>query len=43
MANATELAQRFGLDIESEAFWSASLDVVRAEIDQFVSLLEDKG
>ena len=42
MANATELAQRFGLDIESEAFWSASLDVVRAEIDQFVSLLEGK-
>ena len=39
MANATELAQRFGLDIESEAFWSASLDVVRAEIDQFVSLV----
>lgn len=40
MANATELAQRFGLDIESEAFWSASLDVVRAEIDQFVALVE---
>jgi oligoendopeptidase F len=40
MADATELARRFGLDIESEAFWSASLDVVRAEIDQFVALVE---
>ncbi|WP_395090146.1 M3 family oligoendopeptidase [Armatimonas sp.] len=40
MADATELARRFGLDIESDAFWTASLDVVRAEIDQFVSLVE---
>ena len=40
MADATKLARRFGLDIESEAFWSASLDVVRGEIDQFALLVE---
>lgn len=40
MADATELGRRFGLDIESEAFWQGSLDVIRAEIDQFVALVE---
>lgn len=40
MANAAELAKEFGLDIETEAFWSASLDVIRLDIERFVALAE---
>ena len=38
MADAAPLAKEFGLDIESEAFWASSLEVIRGEIDQFVAL-----
>ena len=40
MGNAADLANRFGIDIRSEAFWEASLDVLRADIDKFVALVE---
>ena len=35
MADAKTLAEGFGIDITQEAFWSASLDVVRKDIDAF--------
>jgi len=35
---AAALAGRFGMDIEDEAFWAASLAVLRARIDDFVVL-----
>ncbi|MFZ1400739.1 MAG: M3 family oligoendopeptidase [Candidatus Promineifilaceae bacterium] len=41
MGNAADLANRFGIDIRSEAFWEASLDVLRADIDKFVALVEE--
>ena len=40
MGNAADLAARFGIDIRSTAFWEASLDVLRADIDKFVALVE---
>ncbi|WP_420641974.1 M3 family oligoendopeptidase [Candidatus Leptofilum sp.] len=40
MGNAADLADRFGIDVRSEAFWEASLDVLRADIDKFVALVE---
>jgi pepF/M3 family oligoendopeptidase len=38
MADAATLGKRFGLDIESIAFWRSSLDVVRGQIAEFVDL-----
>ena len=40
MGNAADLAIRFGIDIRSEAFWEASLNVLRADIDKFVALVD---
>ncbi len=39
MAPAPELAARFGVDLRTPAFWRASLDVVRADIDRFEALV----
>jgi pepF/M3 family oligoendopeptidase len=38
MDTAEELGAAFGLDVTSEAFWTASLDVVRERIDDYVTL-----
>ncbi len=38
MASAAELGNRFGIDVSSGEFWTASLDVVRSRIDEFVTL-----
>jgi len=38
MDTAVELGQAFGLDVTDEAFWTASLDVVRTRIDDYVEL-----
>ncbi len=38
MDTAEELGAAFGLDVTSEQFWTASLDVVRGRIDDYVSL-----
>jgi oligoendopeptidase F len=38
LASARDLAARFGIDVADEAFWTASLDVVRRRIDEFVAL-----
>ena len=38
-ATASELAERFGIDLRAPAFWRAGLDVVRADIDRLEALL----
>jgi pepF/M3 family oligoendopeptidase len=35
METASQLAARFGIDVADEAFWTASLDVLRSRIDDF--------
>ncbi len=40
LADAATLAQRFGIDLRSEEFWAGSLDQIRADVDQFVALVE---
>lgn len=40
LGTAAELAARFGIDIEAEAFWAGSLEVLRTRIDDFVGLAE---
>jgi len=39
-ADAATLTRRFGIDIQSSEFWESSLDVIRSDIDTFVSLVE---
>ncbi len=38
LGSAASLAARFDIDVTDEGFWTASLDVVRARIDDFVAL-----
>jgi oligoendopeptidase F len=40
---AADLARRFEIDISSVDFWAASLDVVRARIDEFTDLVTSPG
>jgi oligoendopeptidase F len=39
--SAEELAARFGIDVTSEDFWTASLDVCRARIDEYQRLASE--
>lgn len=39
-ADAATLVGRFGLDTRSKEFWTASLDVIRQDIDTFVDLVD---
>ncbi len=39
MGDAAELASRFGVDLRSYAFWQSSLDVIRGDIQTFISLI----
>ncbi len=39
MADAAELAARFGIDIRTPDFWRASLDVIRQDIAEFEKLV----
>jgi pepF/M3 family oligoendopeptidase len=39
LATAAALAARFDIDIADEGFWTASLDVLRLRIDEFVTLV----
>ncbi len=41
MGDAAELAAEFGIDLRQPAFWQASLDVLRADIDRFEGLLDE--
>jgi oligoendopeptidase F len=38
MNTAEELGAVFGFDVSDEAFWTASLDVLRDQIDQYAAL-----
>jgi len=38
LADAASLAETFGIDIRSEAFWNSSLNTIRADIDRFCNL-----
>ena len=38
LGQAADLAARFDIDVRDEGFWTASLDVIRGRIDEFVSL-----
>lgn len=40
LADAATLAARFGIDLHSEAFWNASLDVVREDTARFEALTQ---
>jgi oligoendopeptidase F len=40
LASASELAERFGIDLRSREFWRSSLDVIRADIYRFEELAE---
>jgi len=40
LADAATLASRFGIDIRTPDFWRSSLDIIRADVDQFESLIE---
>ena len=40
MDSAEELGMSFGLDVTDGAFWTASLDVVRGRIDDYVTLAQ---
>ncbi len=40
MADAITLTKQFGFDIAGEAFWNSSLDIIRAQIDEYERLVE---
>lgn len=40
LADAATLAARFNIDLRSVDFWRASLDIIRADINQFDSLIQ---
>jgi oligoendopeptidase F len=40
LASAPDLAARFGFDLRDPAFWTASLDVIRTDIDRFEALVD---
>ena len=39
MSDAQTLGREFGFDLQSRAFWDDSLGVIRAQIDEFESLV----
>lgn len=39
LADAAELAEKFGIDIRSKAFWKGSLDTIGRDIDEFASIV----
>ena len=42
-ADAATLAARFGIDIQSKAFWEGSLNVIRQDVDTFVALVDQQS
>ena len=43
MADAVELAARFGIDRHAPAFWEAGLGAFRAHVDQFEALVDSRA
>jgi oligoendopeptidase F len=42
LGSADHLARRFDIDIQSPAFWEASLAVISGRIDDFVRLVDNR-
>jgi len=42
LADAATLAKRFGIDIRTPAFWRASLDQIRKDVERFEAIIEEK-
>ena len=42
LADAAELAGRFGIDLHKIDFWRGSMDVIRRDIDRFEALVEER-
>lgn len=40
LADAATLAAQFGIDLRTEAFWTASFDIIRKDIAQFEGLVQ---
>jgi oligoendopeptidase F len=43
MATAEQLGQRFGLDVTSQEFWTASIDILRGRMADYESLATELG
>ena len=43
MDTAEDLGAGFGLDVTDEAFWQASLDVLRSRIDEYERLVDERN
>ena len=41
LADAVTLAARFDIDLRSEAFWTASLDIIRKDVTRFEELTQN--
>lgn len=41
MADAATLSARFGIDLRSQEFWRASLDLIRSDIERFETLVSE--
>jgi oligoendopeptidase F len=41
MADARTLGEMFGVDVTQEAFWTASLDIIREQIGEFEKLVSE--
>ncbi len=41
-ADAATLAREFGFDVQSREFWEGSLNVIRADIDRFVEIVDQR-
>ncbi|MFP4346102.1 MAG: M3 family oligoendopeptidase [Anaerolineales bacterium] len=43
MDDAATLAQRFGIDVRTQAFWRSSLEILRDEIERFEALITERA
>ena len=43
MADARTLGEMFGVDVSQEAFWTASLDIIREQIAEFEILINSEA
>jgi oligoendopeptidase F len=41
MADAADLASRFGIDLRTRGFWDASFDIIRRDVDRFEALVDE--
>jgi oligoendopeptidase F len=41
MADAADLASRFGIDLRTRGFWDASFNIIRRDVDRFEALVDE--